>query len=146
MHSSYYTIPLNCNALTGKQRQASCSLEDSIRQYIHLILRTHFKEYRFDPEFGNMVWEKDFETIRSIPKWKHELSEDFGYALKKYEKRLSQILVNTELDELKIVDHRTQKTTELRKRITINIKGVINKTNEHFQHTEFIFFSPLSLI
>lgn len=145
MLQSYYTIPLNCAAVVEKHSLSTCRLDESIRQHIHLILRTHFKEYRFDPSFGNMVWEKDFETIRSIPKWKNELSEDFGYALKKYEKRLLQIQVVTDLDELKIVDSQTQKVAELRKRITIRIQGIISKTNEPFSHTEYIFFSPLSL-
>lgn len=146
MLHKYYTIPIKCKVLIEKNNLEKCGLDESIRQHIHLILRTHFKEYRFDQAYGNVVWEKDFETIRSIPKWKNELSEDFGSALKKYEKRLSDLWVTTDLDELKIVDPQTQKLTELRKRITIRINGTINKTNQPFQHIEHIFFSPLSLI
>jgi phage baseplate assembly protein W len=145
MIQNYYTLPLTCETIIGKKRQQKCGLGESIQQHIHLILRTHFKEYRYDPAFGNMVWEKDFETIRSVPKWKNELSEDFAIALKKYEKRLSQIRVATELDELKVVDPQTQKVSELRKRVTIRIDGIITQTNEYFKHTECIFFSPLSL-
>lgn len=145
MMQNYYTLPLSCSNIMGKKRQQKCGQGESIQQYIHLILRTHFKEYRYDPSFGNMIWEKDFETIRSVPKWKNELSEDFATALKRYEKRLSQVRVIIDLDELKIVDPQTQKTTELRKRISIRISGVITKSNEPFGHTEYIFFSPLSL-
>jgi phage baseplate assembly protein W len=145
MIQRYYTLPLACANIIERRRHQTCELTESIQQHIHLILRTHFKEYRFDPVFGNMVWEKDFETIRSIPKWKNELSEDFAKALTMFEKRLSQIRVKTELDELKIVDPQTQKISELRKRISIRVDGIINNTNEPFAHLEFIFFSPLSL-
>lgn len=145
MLPTYYTLPLDCKMLTEKQRQPLCSLAESIRQHIHLILRTHFREYRFNPEFGCMVWEKDFETIRSVYKWKAELVEDFSKAIKKYEKRLVQIQVVIDLDDLKVVDPNSHKVSELRKRITIHIGGTMSQTNEAFQHTEYIFFSPLSL-
>ena len=140
-----YTFPLNCQKVMEKQRQSRCSLADSIRQHIHLILRTHFNEYRFDTKFGCMVWDKDFETIRSVYKWKTELIDAFTHSLKTYEKRLQQIKVVVELDDLKILDPRTQKLIELRKRIIIHAGGTISQTNEPFQHTEYIFFSPLSL-
>jgi phage baseplate assembly protein W len=145
MLPNYYTFPLNCQKIMEKQRQPRCSLADSIRQHIHLILRTHFNEYRFDPRFGCMVWDKDFETIRSVYKWKTELIDAFAKALKSYEKRLQQIQVVVDLDDQKILDPHTQKLIELRKRIIIHAAGTIGQTNESFQHTEYIFFSPLSL-
>lgn len=145
MLPTYYTLPLDCQKIMEKKRQPRCGLADSIRQHIHLILRTHFNEYRFDSRFGCMVWDKDFETIRSVYKWKAELIEAFTKALKNYEKRLSQIQVIIDLDDLKVVDPNTQKVNGLRKRITIHIGGMMGQTNEPFQHTEYIFFSPLSL-
>lgn len=145
MHQTYYTLPLNCRKIIRKERQPICSLAESIRQHIHLILRTHLREYRFDPEFGCIVWDKDFETIRSVSKWKGELVEAFSKAVKKYEKRLLQVQVIIDLDDLKVVDPQTRKIRELRKRITIHIGGTMGQTNEPFQHTEYIFFSPLSL-
>ncbi|GAA4439729.1 hypothetical protein GCM10023188_36250 [Pontibacter saemangeumensis] len=92
-----------------------------------------------------MIWEKDFETIRSVDKWKTELLDSFQKSLKKYEVRLSNIQVVVNLDDLKIVDPKTRKVVELRRRINIHIEGIIRQTNESFQHQEFIFFSPLSL-
>ncbi|WP_425568645.1 GPW/gp25 family protein [Pontibacter saemangeumensis] len=145
MLNSYLTIPLNCEKLTQKLRQPKCTLADSLRQHIHLIIRTHFNESRFDNEYGCMIWEKDFETIRSVDKWKTELLDSFQKSLKKYEVRLSNIQVVVNLDDLKIVDPKTRKVVELRRRINIHIEGIIRQTNESFQHQEFIFFSPLSL-
>ena len=145
MLPNYYTFPFNCQKIMEKQRQPRCSLADSIQQHIHLILRTHFHEYRYDTRFGCMVWEKDYETIRSVYKWKTELVDGFTKALAGYEKRLQQIKVVVDLDDQKIVDPQTGKLIELRKRIIIHTGGIIGQTNESFQHTEYIFFSPLSL-
>ena len=145
MLPNYYNFPLDCQKIMEMQRQPRCSLADSIRQYMHLIMRTHFQEYRFDPKFGCMVWDKDFETIRSVYKWKTELIDAFTKSIKTYEKRLQQIQVIVDLDDLKILDPHTQKLIELRKRIIIHVRGTIDQTNEPFQHTEYIFFSPLSL-
>lgn len=145
MLNSYLTIPLNCEEITKKQRQPRCTLTDSLRQHIHLIIRTHFNESRYDSEYGCMIWEKDFETIRSVDKWKTELLDSFQKALKKYEVRLSNIQIVVNLDDLKVVDPKTRKVVELRRRINLHIEGTILQTNELFQHKEFIFFSPLSL-
>jgi phage baseplate assembly protein W len=142
---SYLTIPLSCEKLTLKQRQPKCTLAESLRQHIHLIIRTHFNENRYDNEYGCMMWEKDFETIRSVDKWKTELLDSFQKSLKNYEVRLSNIQVAVNLDDLKVIDPKTRRLLELRRRINIDIEGIITQTNELFQHKEFIFFSPLSL-
>lgn len=142
---TFYTIPLHCEGVLEKNRLTKCNLSDSIRQHIHLLFKTHFKEYRYDYRYGSIVWERDYEMIRSVPKWKNDLSEGFEQPLKQYEKRISGIRVSTDVDELKIVDPQTQKIIESRKRITVSIVGTINSTNDPFRHTEYIYFSPLSI-
>lgn len=141
----YYKIPLNTRTLVNKQRHALLEAEESIKQHVHLILRTHYKEYRYDNDYGCYVWNKDYETIRSVSKWKKELHLSILEALERNEKRLSSIRVDLEVDEPQVIDPKTKKPIKLRKRITIIISGVIANTNERFQHTEYIFFSPLSL-
>ncbi len=143
--NNFYKIPFNFENIIEKNKQETLGLHDSIRQHIHLIFRTHFNEYRFNTQYGSLVWEKDFETIRSVHKWKNELADAFYNPLLMFEKRLSNIQLNTNLDELKIIEPTTQKVIELRKRITVDVEGIIKKTNEKFFHTEFIFFSPLSM-
>lgn len=141
----YYKIPLNTQSLASKQRHPLLEASDAIKQHVHLILRTHYKEYRYDNNYGCFVWDKDYETIRSVSKWKKDLHLSILEALERNEKRLSSIRVDLEVDEPKVIDPKTKKPIKLRKRITIIISGVISRTNERFQHTEYIFFSPLSL-
>ena len=141
----YYKIPLNARAIISKQRHDLLETADAIKQHVHLILRTHYQEYRYDNDYGCYVWDKDYETIRSVSKWKKELHLSILEALERNEKRLSSIRVDLDVDEPKVIDPKTKKPIKLRKRITIIISGVIARTNERFQHTEYIFFSPLSL-
>lgn len=141
----YYHLPLNFNGLIQKNRLALCSLEDSIRQHIHLIIKTHYHEYRFDPNYGCYIWDKDFDNIQSVSKWKDELEDLVLQSLNAYEKRLSNIQLTITVDEPETLDPRTQQMVRHRKRITILTQGVVKKTNQPLQHTEYMFFSPLSL-
>jgi phage baseplate assembly protein W len=141
----YYKIPLNATAIIHKQRHSLLEASDAIKEHIHLILRTHYQECRFDNDYGCFVWDKDYETIRSVSKWKKELHLSILEALERNENRLSSIRVDLDVDEPKVIDPKTKKPIKLRKRITIIISGTISRTNERFQHTEYIFFSPLSL-
>ncbi len=141
----YYHCPLAFEEIVAKKKLHRLGLADSVKQHIHLILKTHFKECRYDLSYGCYVWEKDFETIRSVSKWKKELYEAFMQALQQHEKRVHYTDIRLDVDELRWADPDTRKMSRLRKRITIQIEGTLMKTNEPFQHTEYIFFSPLSL-
>jgi phage baseplate assembly protein W len=145
MLNSNLTLPLDCRTLISKHKQIRCTLEESLKQHIHLIIKSRFNENRFDDAYGCMIWEKDFETIRSVDKWKTELYDSICKALKVYEIRLSNLDINVNLDDLKIIDQKTRKVIELRRRINVFIEGTITQTDEAFEHTEHIFFSPLSL-
>jgi phage baseplate assembly protein W len=140
----FYTIPFCCEDVLLQKRLTKCNLTDSIRQHINLLFKTHFKEHRYDYRYGSIVWDKDYEMIRSIPKWKNDLCEAFEQPLKRYEKRISGIKVTVDVDEIKIVDPQTQEVFDSRK-ITITITGIMNRTSDPFRHVEHIYFSPLSI-
>ncbi|WKN41294.1 GPW/gp25 family protein [Tunicatimonas pelagia] len=141
----YYQLPLNFTDLLQKKRLALCNLEDAIRQHIHLIIKTHYHEYRFDANYGCYVWDKDFDNIQSVSKWKDELEDLVLQSLNAYEKRLAKMQVAITIDEPEMLDPKTQQIIRHRKRITILVQGIIKKTNQAFHHTEYMFFSPLSL-
>ncbi len=90
MFNNYYTLPLNSQQLTGKQAHPQCSLKESTA-HINLLLRTHLGENRYDRQFRCLVWEKDFQTIHSIYKWKADLMAEFARTLARYEKRLRKL-------------------------------------------------------
>ncbi|MGB3589500.1 MAG: GPW/gp25 family protein [Tunicatimonas sp.] len=141
----YYQLPLSFTDLLQKKRLALCSLEDAIRQHIHLIIKTHYYEYRFDTNYGCYVWDKDFDNIQSVSKWKDELEDLVLQSLNAYERRLAKIQVSIKVDEPETLDPKTQQIIRHRKRITIQAQGTVKKTNQSLSHTEYMFFSPLSL-
>ncbi|MEJ1239304.1 GPW/gp25 family protein [Chryseolinea sp. T2] len=141
----YYTLPLKWGGLIEKRRLQKSNVVDSIREHIHLLFKTHFREYRFDYEYGSLAWDKDYEMIRSVEHWKNSLTESFERPLKKYEKRITQVKLLTDVTEIKILDQQTQRVAIESRKITLTIHALISRTNESFQHSEYIYFSPLSM-
>lgn len=141
----FYSIPLRCEELTSKRRNPLLKPEDALRQHIHLLLRTHYHECRYDPAYGCYVWDKDYDNIQSINRWKDELEGLVRQTLTDYEKRISSVAVSVAVEELLIVDPKSQQLSRYSKRITIALEGTVLKTNQRIVHREYMFFSPLSL-
>ena len=145
MRKDLVSLPMDCASLINGKPFHKANFDRSIRQHIHLIVRTHHGEYRYDPSFGCLIWDKDFETIRSVNHWKEELLEAFSSSIKKFETRLKNIDIKISLNDMKIADPKSKKLREIRKQIVIDVNATIKRTNESFFHQEQIYFSPLSL-
>jgi hypothetical protein len=112
---------------------------------IHLIIRTHHKEYRFDPTYGCMIWNKDYSTITNVSHWKDELKELMLKSIQKNETRIHKVKIDLKLEDVEISEQLKKHAQRLKKRITIEIKGVIRRIDEPFVHFEQLYFSPLSI-
>jgi phage baseplate assembly protein W len=141
----YYTLPLKTFQLQKKQRHALCDMKEAIAQHVHLLLKTHLTEYRYDYDFGCYIWDQDFENIQSISKWEHALEEQVKKSIKTYEKRLAFIEIRIKVEEPKSTTEPGNVPNRLKRRINISVSGMIPKTREPFLHQEFIYFSPLSI-
>ncbi len=142
----FYKLPLNCRGMMQLEPLSHCTIRDSIRQLIHLVVKTHFKENRFDNAFGSILWEKDFNVISDTSSWQEAIVQDCKKSFKTYEQRLTQIVIKVDLSEYEMMDPITNHVIEKRKMITIFLEGTIKKTNELIEHSETIYFSPLSMI
>lgn len=141
----YYTFPLKTFQLQKKQRHDLCDLKEAIAQHVHLVLKTHLTEYRYDYQYGCYIWDQDFENIQSISKWEHALEEQIKKSISTYEKRLASIQIKIKVEEPKDNTGQPNVSHKLKRRINISVSGMIPKTRELFQHQEFIYFSPLSI-
>lgn len=121
----------------------TCTLKDSIAQRIHLILITNLGECRFDKQFGNLIWDYDFENIANIIAWKDMMSKAVKTAIETFEPRLFNIKTTLELAEEEFVDKERIAMKKLKKRVMIKIQGNIAKTNEQFYFQELLYVSPL---
>ncbi|KPK80196.1 MAG: hypothetical protein AMS27_17325 [Bacteroides sp. SM23_62_1] len=141
----FYTIPLNTRLLIEKQKHPRCDLKDSVQMNIHLIIRTHFKEYRYDNSYGCMMWNKDYSTVTNVSQWSDEIKELMLSSIEKNELRISNVKIDLTLEDAEISEHYKDHPLKLKKKITIHITGIIKYLNEPLEHFEYLFFSPLSI-
>jgi phage baseplate assembly protein W len=140
MPDTYYRLPLDLGSLVERQLLPRCSVQESIAQHLYLMLTTHFGESRYEPGFGCLVWEQDFEAMTTI-RWKDSVQQSIEQTIRTYEPRLvrarAQVAV---LDfELKNVSQR------IRKRLDVQVTASLHHTNEPFTFKASLFVAPLSV-
>jgi phage baseplate assembly protein W len=139
----YFTQPLNFTALMKGQEHPFCTLKDSVAQRIHLILITNLKECRYDKNFGNLIWEHDFENIPNINSWKDSMAKSIKEAITKYEPRITNIKTTLDLTEEEFINKEKQSLKKIKKKVDIKIQANLKKTNEQFYFQEMLYVSPL---
>ncbi|MBX0289475.1 GPW/gp25 family protein [Hymenobacter sp. HSC-4F20] len=141
MSNEYYRLPLNFEELLQRQPLARCSVQESIAQHLYLMLTTHFGESRFDPAFGCVVWQQDFEAMTNM-RWKDNVQRSVEQMVAAREPRLEQVkvLVGIEDFEMKGVNQR------IRKRLEVTVRAVLRRTNEPFAFRASLFVAPLSVV
>lgn len=145
MEAKLYQMPLAFGTLMQRGKELpSVNLGTSIAQNIFLIVSTKYKEHRFDPEYGCEIWERDFETITSPLVWQEEINRSILKCLARYEPRLENVTVDTQIEEQEHV-HPTTRIRSVKKRVTANVRGVIKSTGEAFFCSPKLFISPISL-
>ena len=132
---SYYKIPNFFENVPGSQKLIVCDLTESIRNFIHLIIFTNYDEFRYDRLFGCGIWEKEFEILPHESKWQVQIKNNITEAIQTYETRLQ----NVKIELL------TRKTSAIRKKIIINITGIVKETAEPYEQTEIIYLCPKSI-
>ncbi|OON69085.1 GPW/gp25 family protein [Hymenobacter sp. CRA2] len=140
MSDQYYRLPLDFEALLQRRPLARCSEQESIAQHLYLMLTTYFGESRFDPTFGCVVWEQDFEAMTNM-RWKDTVQRSVEEAIRRNEPRLEQIKVAVAVEdfELKGVHQR------IRKRLEVTVRAVLPRTNEPFGFKADLFVAPLAV-
>jgi len=122
-----------------------CDLKDSIRMNINLIIKTHYRENRYDYRYGCTIWNKDYSTITDLSKWKDELKLYIAESIEKYEPRIDKIKVALNIEDTELSEQFKDQPLKLKKKIQLHISGTIKHLNEPFEHDEHLFFSPLSI-
>ena len=142
MISSYYKIPLQTKALVENKDTSVCSLEQSIKNFIHLIITTHYGECRFDESFGCYIWSIDFDNLSTTTKLKENITQTLHKNIITNEKRLSNVVLEVDIQQDELKSSLNQRI--VKKRVDIKIEGVIKLTNESFYCIESFYIAPLS--
>jgi phage baseplate assembly protein W len=145
MRGEYYTLPIPFKNILERKEIAKCDLQTSIAQKIHLLLVSFFGENRYNPDFGCLVWEYDFENIYNLSGWKDNVIQSLAATLTDTEKRLSNIYVNMDVVQEEFGNGKGQQMKSIRKRLDVQVQGYLQKTNERFSFSETIYISPISL-
>ena len=116
-------------------------MKHSIAQNLHLLISTYRGEAAYSDEFGCSLWDEEFNIQLNL-RWKENLCDSLKNAVFQFEKRLEVEEVRASLQEQN--ELMEGGNLRVRKRLHIEIKGIIKKTNEPFHFRDLIFISPLA--
>ena len=140
MLAPYYKLPLRFGEAIHQKELAKSSLYDSVTGMIHLIAITYFGECKHDDTFGCEIWEHDFENISNNQQFREKLIRSIRATIEKHEKRLTNIQVDIQLEQIDIM----VTMRRIKSRISLRVKGTLVATNEPFSHFDQFFIGPLS--
>jgi len=141
MAKPYYETPFNFNRFFEKKEFKKISLEDSISQFISVIITTYFEEYTNDEKFGSEIWESDFDQLVNTNVLKERIKKSLTLQIIKYEKRLANVELDIDLREK--ISEKSNKT-RLKKFLNISIIGTIVKTDNPYSFAGDYYLAPLS--
>ena len=144
MSNLYFKIPLQLGAVMEGNELPSCDLAQSINKHLQLIITTRFGEHRSDPSFGCEIWDLDFELIVSASLWEEKLRKSLLKSISTHELRLSNVEVGVSITDIEKYNF-INRFTEIKKRVDIQVYGVIHKTGEAIRFHTNMFLSPLSM-
>ncbi|WP_394749145.1 GPW/gp25 family protein [Spongiimicrobium salis] len=141
MTKPYYKAPLDFKRFFEKKELKKISLQESISQFISIIITTYFEEYSFDDNFGSEIWESDFDLLINANVLKERIKKSLIQQIQVYEKRLTKVDLAIDLRER--VSGKS-KAVRLKKYLNIHIRGTIVKTDEPYSFVGDYYLAPLS--
>lgn len=141
MKDLFYKIPIDFKRLTSGEDIRKVTIEESLAQYISLIITTIFGEYKYDDGFGTVIWETDFNLLANANQLKDMIKESVHEKVKQYEKRLIVTDVTLGVSE-DTISYETN--IRVKKRLDIVVYGVIKKTNQPYYYKSSYFLAPFS--
>lgn len=140
--NKYYTLPLKANVLRSGSMHDTCTINQSIAHHIHLVNTSYFGECTFDEDFGSSIWLIDFDNLKSTNRLKGFIVESLEESLQRIEKRLTNIRVSVKVKQEEMFG--MEASNRIKKKVDINVKAKIKKTNESFNYVEYFYIGPLS--
>jgi phage baseplate assembly protein W len=138
----YYSLPLDPECLMQKKEHPGCTLKQSVAGHLHLIVTTAFGEMQGEYEFGNAIWEHDFDNLTTRSKQQELMKESLTKAVRQHEKRLDTVKVEVTVKQEEMVALAT--TSRIKKRLDILITGRLTATSENIVFRDSFFVGPLS--
>ena len=145
MFQKNYRIPFDPERLIKEHSNVdTCNTMESIAQNIMLLIMTRKGENRYDPEYGNGVWDIEFENSVSLSDWENIFAKSLKEQITNYEPRITAPKV---IVRIAYVEHSydTKKFSEIKRRAKIFVFANMVETGESFRFDTEIFLSPMSV-
>nr|WP_199156847.1 GPW/gp25 family protein [Pedobacter sp. ASV2] len=140
----YFKFPIYLGELLEGRELPMCSLGESIAQHIQLLITTRFGENRYDYEYGNKIWELEFENNITTAEWEEKFRLHVINSIHQYEQRIENPIAQI-FTEMVEKEWPMKKFTEVRKKVTILIKANLTESKEAFSFKTELFLSPMSV-
>lgn len=145
MINRYYKIPLNLKRLMSDNSSIqTCSMVESIAQHLMLLITTKKKENRFDFDYGNAVWDIEFENSITAIKWEAIFVASMKNQIRKYEPRIYAPRIDVHIVHVEHT-YETKRFSEIKKKAKIAIYAKLTETDENFNFSTELFLSPMSI-
>ncbi|WP_241693987.1 GPW/gp25 family protein [Capnocytophaga canis] len=145
MSDKNYKIPLNPeHFIKGNSHTQMCDTVESIARNLMLLITTRKQENRYDENYGNAVWDIEFENAKTTVEWEDIFIKSLQEQIQAYEPRLMSVKVQI---HIVYVEHtyQTRKFTEIKRKAKIAVNAKLVETGEPFHFTTEIFLSPMSV-
>lgn len=141
MRDLYYKLPFDYKKLTSGNDVTKVTIEESLAQFITVIVSTIFGEYKYDEEFGTIIWDTDFNLLANPNKLKDMIKESVHEKVNQYEKRLQVTEVTLGVSE-NTLSYETK--IRVKKRLDIVVYGIIKNTNQPYYFKSAYYLAPFS--
>ena len=140
-----YKMPFNpLAAMMSNGSVETCDIAESIAQNIMLLIITKKGENRFDEQYGNDVWDVEFDNGVSGAVWENIFVKSLERQIRDYEPRL----VRPQIDaQITYVEHNyeTRKFSEIKKKMKVVVNAELEASGENFSFSTELFLSPMSI-
>lgn len=123
---SYLKIPVTFRQKGNKPTFERVCVEESVKEFIELLITTKQGECAFNNDFGYEIWSNEFEPILNSMQWQPKFMELVKYMLEQYENRITDVQVQ----EPEIYTLSKKRKSEKDYRITLTIDYRIKTTGE----------------
>ena len=145
MDNPHYKFPFDLsNLMVDNGHIDTCDVAESIAQNIMLLIITKKGENRYDENYGNEVWNIEFDNGVSTAVWENIFINSLRTLIIDYEPRLINPKVNA---HVVFVEHNydTKNFSEIKKKVKIAVNAKLDSTGEQFNFATELFLSPMSI-
>ncbi|MBP1164640.1 phage baseplate assembly protein W [Chryseobacterium sp. PvR013] len=141
MKGIYYKTPIDFASIMDERGAEKVSIDQSISQYLFIIITTPLGRCKFDDTFGTEIFEVDFDLPKSDNSIKEFIIRTVAESIIEHEHRL--LLEDIEVAVKNADIGKTQKK-RVKKKVMVSVKGLVKETDRPFFFQKSFFIGPLS--